>query len=285
MMYDNICIDKKIFLISIFISITIIYIFFNSITKEINDKSEAKLSNLLYKSINKLTRTKNKQTQPGNTTHDNIVLKLTPDNEAPEIEEPVKYIQPVKYIYKQPIKKVQPIKYKEQIIRPVVTTYENIPVHIPQIAQPQIDPVRERDAAVINDALYPPYSRTERPVFDELIKNFNTNISTRGSQDTFRQIGFLINPDKSKMDMAGNNWRLFGRQSYRGSTIGEYYVLPVDVTYANLKVFITDSMMVNEKLRDMYALPNSMTLRSPFFNDTPYQVVELPKPDLNSGYV
>jgi hypothetical protein len=44
-------------------------------------------------------------------------------------------------------------------------------------------------------------------------------------------------------------------------------------------------MMPNEKLRDMYALPKEITLKSPMFSNTPYEVVELPKPDLNSTYI
>jgi len=61
--------------------------------------------------------------------------------------------------------------------------------------QPNVDPVYIRDSQVINDKLYPPLGRTERPQFDMLMNYMNTNplfnVHTRGSPDTFRPIGYL----------------------------------------------------------------------------------------------
>jgi len=161
--------------------------------------------------------------------------------------------------------------------------YKNIQQSI--INLPKRDYVTMRDRAVLDDPLYPPLARVERPIFDELIDNMNVNISTRGSEDTFRQIGFLINTNKNVMDMGSNNWKLYGRQSYRGSTIGEFYVIPTNDFKADMKIYIKDNMMVGpEKMRDLYALPTRIKLNAPFFGKEEYEIVELPKADLNSRY-
>jgi hypothetical protein len=295
-MNEHICIDKKIFLFLIFIVTSIIYIFFDSYT--IDKENTINMHNLLFKSINKLTHQKIKPSViDSNINYPKLKLNpyiqnhVTLENQ-PKIQLHDKPIRDPKIFkgHTPTIIKIRKPQYHKHIKKPVLSSYEDIPASKPQLINNNFallnnDIVRDRDTAVIKDVLYPPYARTERPVFDNLINSLNTNISTRGSEDTFRQIGFLINKDRSKPDMGNNNWRLFGRQSYRGSTIGEYYVLPVDVNYANLKIFLKDDMMPNEKLRDMYALPKELTLKSPMFNNTPYEVVELPKPDLNSSYI
>ena len=58
--------------------------------------------------------------------------------------------------------------------------------------------------------------------------NNQLNIRTRGSQDTFRVIGYVVNKNQNNHDMGGNKWRLFGRQSYRGSSRGEFYLSPIN---------------------------------------------------------
>lgn len=147
------------------------------------------------------------------------------------------------------------------------------------------DLVTMRDRAVLNDPLYPPLNRTERPIFEEIVNNMNINIPTRGSEDTFRQIGFIVNTNKSEMDMGNNNWKLYGRQTYRGSSIGEFYVIPVNDFKADMKVYLKDNMMVGEKIRDIYALPSQVKFKSPFFTQDEYEIIELPKTDFNSRYL
>jgi hypothetical protein len=159
--------------------------------------------------------------------------------------------------------------------------------HTPSVI-PVEDPVVERDRAVLKDPIYPPLARTERPIFDHLLResrDSNLNVPTRGSEDTFRPLAYLINTNKAKPDMGGDVWMLFGRQTFRGSSRGEFFASPVNDKRADMKVPLKDDMMVGEKVRDIYALPPSVTFKSPFFSDESYTVSELPKPDLTSRYL
>lgn len=159
------------------------------------------------------------------------------------------------------------------------------PKQEPPARPPSGDPVVERDRAVLKDPIYPPLARTERPIFDNLMRQTNLNVPTRGSEDTYRALAYLINTNKAKPDMGGDVWMLFGRQTFRGSSRGEFFASPVNDRRADMKVPLKDDMMLGEKIRDIYALPPSVTFRSPFFSDEPYTVSELPKPDLTSGYL
>jgi hypothetical protein len=145
------------------------------------------------------------------------------------------------------------------------------------------DPVSDRDRAVINDELYPPLGRTERPIFDQLINRMSTgyfNYPTRGSPDTFRMVAYLVNTSEKK-----DIWKLFGRQKYPGSSIGDYYAIQMDDRKSDMKITIKDDMMPRDKIRDIYALPNEVTINSPLFNPNPYKIIELDKADLTSPYL
>ena len=145
------------------------------------------------------------------------------------------------------------------------------------------DQVSDRDRAVINDELYPPLGRTERPIFDQLINGMSNgyfSYPTRGSPDTFRMVAYLVNTSDKK-DM----WKLFGRQKYPGSSIGDYYAIQMDDRRSDLKITIKDEMMPRDKIRDIYALPNEVVINSPLFNSSPYKIIELDKADLTSPYL
>jgi len=145
------------------------------------------------------------------------------------------------------------------------------------------DQVSDRDRAVINDELYPPLGRTERPIFDQLINGMSNgyfSYPTRGSPDTFRMVAYLVNTSDKK-DM----WKLFGRQKYPGSSIGDYYAIQMDDRRSDLKITIKDEMMPRDKIRDIYGLPNEVTINSPLFNPSPYKIIELDKADLTSPYL
>jgi hypothetical protein len=146
------------------------------------------------------------------------------------------------------------------------------------------DEVQQRDLNVLLNPIYPPLARVERPIFDNLIR-MNFGQSTRGSEDTFRLMGYLVNSNKNDMDMGGNIWKLFGRQSYRGSSVGEFYVSPVNDHTSDMKIFLKNDMMPKDKIRDMYALPVEVYFNSPFFSKNAYTINELPKSDFNSNYL
>lgn len=155
-------------------------------------------------------------------------------------------------------------------------------VVLPQIIPPR-DHVIDRDRAVLHDQLYPPLGRVERPIFDQLASHMASGLfsyPTRGSPDTFRMVGYMVNSDNKH-----DSWKLFGRQKYPGSSIGEYYAVPVDDRKSDMKITIKDDMMPKDKIRDIYSLPNEVTLKSPLFSDKPYKVVELDKADLTSPYL
>ena len=113
----------------------------------------------------------------------------------------------------------------------------------------------------------------------------NFGQTTRGSEDTFRLMGYIVNSNKNDMDMGGNIWKLFGRQSYRGSSVGEFYVSPVNDHSSDMKIYLKNEMMSKEKIRDIYALPTEVHFDSPFFSKNAYTINELPKSDFNSNYL
>jgi hypothetical protein len=146
------------------------------------------------------------------------------------------------------------------------------------------DEVQQRDLNVLLNPIYPPLARVERPIFDNLIK-MNFQQSTRGSEDTFRLMAYLINSNKNDSDTGGDVWKLFGRQTYRGSGMGEFYVSPVNDHQSDMKIFLKNNMMPKEKIKDIYALPSEVYLESPFFSKNAYTINELPKSDFNSNYL
>jgi hypothetical protein len=169
-------------------------------------------------------------------------------------------------------------KYKELTEKNI---QQNIPIN-PNFIINQ-DVVMNRDRAVISDPLYPPLGRTERPIFDSIVNRYNSNLfnyPTRGSVDTFRLLGYLVNSENKK-----DKWKLFGRQKYPGSSIGEYYVIPINHNTDEMKITLKDSMMPKDKLRDIYALPSSIIINSPIFDSTEYNIIELDKTDFTSPYL
>jgi hypothetical protein len=146
------------------------------------------------------------------------------------------------------------------------------------------DEVQQRDLNVLLNPIYPPLARVERPMFDNLIR-MNFGQTTRGSEDTFRLMGYLVNTNKNDVDMGNNIWKLFGRQTYKGSNIGEFYVSPVNDHTSDMKIYLKSEMMPKDKIRDIYALPTEVYFDSPFFSKNAYTINELPKSDFNSNYL
>ena len=172
-----------------------------------------------------------------------------------------------------------------QPVQPQLTHPLYLPsmVPLPPTLVPPVDPVITRDRAVVQDQLYPPLGRVERPIFDQLAARVATGLvgyPTRGSPDTFRMVGYMVNSENKN-----DSWKLFGRQKYPGSSVGEYYAIPIDDRKSDMKITIKDDMMPKDKIRDIYALPNEVTIKSPLFSDKPYTVVELDKADLTSPYL
>lgn len=182
-----------------------------------------------------------------------------------------------------------PVDQNQVQAQPSLTQAQPHPLFLPSMVPlpptlvPPVDPVIVRDRAVVMDQLYPPLGRVERPIFDQLASRVASGMigyPTRGSPDTFRMVGYMVNSENKN-----DSWKLFGRQKYPGSSMGEYYAIPIDDRKSDMKVTIKDDMMPKDKIRDIYALPNEVTLNSPLFSDKPYKLVELDKADLTSPYL
>lgn len=129
-----------------------------------------------------------------------------------------------------------------------------------------IDNVTQRDRAANSDPLYPPLNRMPMPVVPQ------------SGEDTFRFLGYMIN----KIDKE-DTWKLFGREKNRNQA--EFYAMPTDRT-SDIKVMVTQEIVVSkERLRDIYTIPEEITLKHPLFAPTPYQIVLNPNSDLSSSRI
>lgn len=143
------------------------------------------------------------------------------------------------------------------------------------------DSVETRDRRVLNDPLYPPTNRTSEDVHRGVtaqIRAGNLYQNVDDNNDGFRLIGYLTSNEHVR-DAGGNTWQLFGRMKDRHA--GEYYMVPTNRNM-DLKVPLTQEVVVGERLRDVYTLPSEMRFRSPMLNAGPYAFTEIPKADLGS---
>jgi hypothetical protein len=141
------------------------------------------------------------------------------------------------------------------------------------------DTVETRDRKVVEDQLYPPLNRSDNKTHSELVKNINSRrmyIQTNSINDKYRLVAYVTNNSEEK-DVGNNNWKLFARQKDRN--ISDFYMKPTD-NNNDMKVHITDDIVVGDRLRDIYNIPKQITFNSPLFNKTPYNIVEIPKADL-----
>lgn len=139
--------------------------------------------------------------------------------------------------------------------------------------------VDTRDRKVVEDQLYPPLNRSDNKTHSELVKSINSRnmyIQTNDINDKYRLVAYVTNNSEEK-DVGNNNWKLFARQKDRN--ISDFYMKPTD-NNNDMKVPITDDIVVGDRLRDIYNIPKQITFNSPLFNKAPYNVVEIPKADL-----
>lgn len=125
-----------------------------------------------------------------------------------------------------------------------------------------------RDRKVLHDPLYPPLNRSDNKTHTELannIANRNMYIRTNDMGDTYRLVGYVTNNSDDK-DVGNNNWKLFARQKDRH--ISEFYMKPTD-NNNDVKVPITDDIIIGDRLRDIYNIPQQITFKSPMFNKEP----------------
>jgi len=137
----------------------------------------------------------------------------------------------------------------------------------------------ERDYRVLNDPLYPPLNRSDNRTHTDMVQKINRRdmyIRTNDLNDTYRLVAYLTNNSVDK-DTGGNSWKLFARQKDRH--ISDFYMKPTD-NNNDIKIPLTDEIVVGNRLRDIYNIPSEITFNSPMLNNTPYYVMEVPKADL-----
>jgi hypothetical protein len=137
----------------------------------------------------------------------------------------------------------------------------------------------ERDYKVLNDPLYPPLNRSDNRTHTDMVQKINRRdmyIRTNDLNDTYRLVAYLTNNSVNR-DTGGNSWKLFARQKDRH--ISDFYMKPTD-NNNDIKIPLTDEIVVGSRLRDIYNIPSEITFNSPMLNNTPYYVMEVPKADL-----
>lgn len=138
------------------------------------------------------------------------------------------------------------------------------------------DFVTERDQRVLYDELYPPLNRQDA---DSVRSIAMKPIPTRGINDTFRLIGYLVDEtDKNEV------WKLFARQQYSGGR-AEFYASPANRNF-DMKVSLDNNVITSrEKFRDLYTIPEYVTVSHPMFTRNQYKVIQLPQSDFTSQYI
>jgi hypothetical protein len=177
------------------------------------------------------------------------------------------------------IKKLSP-KYevKNDNILPPAATYPQFSMH-----DRRTDPVYIRDNQVLNDKLYPPLGRTERPQFDLLMNFINNqpgifNMYTRGPPDTFRPIGYLT--PKNGTQTIDSTLILYGRSKYPNSDLGEFYVTSSN-KISDIKIPLNDN---NSNVKKITDVPTDVNIKGNMLNGS-YDFTELPKADLTYPYI
>lgn len=155
---------------------------------------------------------------------------------------------------------------------------------MPHIPQQQHSIAQERDVRVLKDPLFPAINRSETDVHNSVIHAIDKKQLYNRTQeytDQYRMVAYVTNPDDKK-DSGGNTWKLIARQRNRNQ--GDFYLIPANNNY-DMKIMLTNDIVVgNEKLRDIYTVPKTLTFKSPLLNETPYEVTELPMGEITDLY-
>ena len=137
-----------------------------------------------------------------------------------------------------------------------------------------------RDYRVVKDDLFPPFNRSDNNTHTDLTNNIinrSMYVNTNNVNDTFRLVGYVTSSDQNK-DSGNNNWKLFGREKDRH--FSEFYMTPTN-NNNDVKIFLSDNIIVGDRVRDIHSIPNNITFKSPMLNESPYEVVEIPKQDIS----
>jgi uncharacterized membrane-anchored protein YhcB (DUF1043 family) len=142
------------------------------------------------------------------------------------------------------------------------------------VKNPSIDFVDIRDNRVLNDKLYPPISRDNRPSFDMLINNpMFHGMPTRFpyNMDTFRPIAYG--------DINGKKYYIMGRSKDNRSGLGEYYLTSTDRN-DTLKIPLVDDRN-RPLIKNFYDIPSVLDING----ENLINIKTLPNSDLTSPYI
>lgn len=143
--------------------------------------------------------------------------------------------------------------------------------------------VQERDYRVLYDPLFPPLNRTDSSTYQALRanmqqRNWYESTSIRATNDTYRLVAYVTTTQQDgSVDAGGNNWKLMARMKDRN--MADFYMIPANRNY-DMKIHVSDDMVVGTRLRDLYSIPDQLTFDSPLLHKTPYVVTEVSKSDL-----
>jgi hypothetical protein len=103
-----------------------------------------------------------------------------------------------------------------------ITENDNISTTRTEFINPQPDPLIVRDMNAINNPLTAPTKRVPRHVYPVPPISSVINVQTRGYSDNYQYLGNLVRSSDEKIV------KLFGRQTYPGSSRYEYYGITND---------------------------------------------------------
>ena len=146
--------------------------------------------------------------------------------------------------------------------------------------------VEQRDRRVLSDPLYPALNRSSEQSYNATSQAVKAGVMYQqthpdDSNDSFRLVGYISSTDQEQTDAGKNQWKMFGRMKDRNQ--GEYYISPVNNNF-DMKIPLTQNVVIGEKLKDVYSLPDQMQFNSPLLNNRPYQFTELPRGDFGTRY-
>jgi len=149
----------------------------------------------------------------------------------------------------------------------------------PPLTQQGPDPVMQRDKRVLEDPLYPPMARQGADNTRALMQEPRLHPSrATDSFDSYRLVGYLVSQEDRN-----DTWKLFAREKYPRRSDADFYVSSANRNMETKLPLPPDS--TSPRLRDLYALPDYVQINQPLFDKHPYAVVQLPPPNLGTGYM